>query len=119
MPTTTSAVDRLTEIAKDALYIGVGAGVIAFQRAQVQRVELTAALEHRFAQVADVARAVTTTAGGQFARIDEQATAIEARVDDVLDVVQHRLPKPAATVLDQARRSARATRTHVRELLTS
>jgi hypothetical protein len=116
-----AGIDRLTEIAKDVLYVGVGAGVMAFQRAQVQRVELTKALEERMAesrrQFADLAKAFTTTTGGQFARLDEQAMAIEARVDDVLDALQQRLPKPAAELLDQARTAARTTRTQVRELL--
>ena len=116
-----AGIDRFSEIAKDVLYIGVGASVMAFQRAQVQRVELTKALEERMAdgrrQFADLAKAFTTTTGGQFARLDEQAMAIEARVDDVLDAVQQRLPKPAAELLGQARTAARTTRAQVRELL--
>ena len=37
-----------TRFAREALYIGVGAGVLAFQRLQVQRRELEAELSRRF-----------------------------------------------------------------------
>ena len=36
-----------TKVLKDALYVSVGLGVIAFQKAQVQRNELQKALEGR------------------------------------------------------------------------
>jgi hypothetical protein len=118
---TRNPADRIAEIAKDVLYVGVGAGVLAFQRAQVQRVELTKAIEQRMAdsrrQLADLTKAATTTATGQLAWLDERATAVEARVDDVLDTVQDRLPKPAAELLGQARTAAKATRTQVRGLI--
>ncbi len=113
-----SVADRLTDTAKDVLYIGVGAGVLAFQRAQVQRVELTKAVEGRIAegrkQVADLTKAAGTTAEGRFAKIDERVNDLEARVEDVLEAVQLRLPKPAAELFGQARSAARTTRTQVR-----
>lgn len=37
-----------TRFAREALYIGVGAGVLAFQRLQVQRRELEAEWNRRF-----------------------------------------------------------------------
>ena len=113
--------DRLTDVAKDVLYVSVGAGVLAFQRAQVQRVELTKAIEQRVAegrkQFADMTKAATTTTEGRMSQLDERATAIEARVDDLLETVQTRLPKPAAELLGQARTAAKTTRGQVRELL--
>ena len=42
--------DTVTDTARDAFYVAVGAGVIAFQKLQVQRVELTKTLT---AQLAD------------------------------------------------------------------
>jgi hypothetical protein len=42
-----------TRFAREALYIGVGAGVLAFQRLQVQRRELEAELNRRFGGDAD------------------------------------------------------------------
>ncbi len=42
-----AAVDDVSKALKDALYIGVGLGVIAFQKAQVQRQELQKVVEER------------------------------------------------------------------------
>lgn len=39
------AVADLAEVAMDAVYLGVGAGVLTFQKVQVQRRELQARLE--------------------------------------------------------------------------
>lgn len=118
-----SVADRVVDIAKDVLYVSVGAGVLAFQRAQVQRVELTKALEARMAdsrkQVSDLTKAATTTTEGQLAKLDEAVTSIEERVDVVLEQVQHRLPKPAGDLLGQARTAAKQTRKQVRELITA
>ena len=36
-----------SKVLKDALYVSVGLGVIAFQKAQVQRIELQKVLEER------------------------------------------------------------------------
>ena len=40
-------IEDATKVLKDALYVSVGLGVIAFQKAQVQRNELQKALEER------------------------------------------------------------------------
>lgn len=113
-----SVADRMADAAKDVLYIGVGAGVLAFQRAQVQRVELTKAVEERIAesrkQFTDLTKSAGTTAEGQLAKLDERVTEIEERVEDVLELVQQRLPKPAAELFGQARTVARTTRGQVR-----
>lgn len=37
--------DELTKVLQDAAYVGIGLGVIAFQKAQVQRQELSKALQ--------------------------------------------------------------------------
>jgi hypothetical protein len=39
------SLDGLSKVALDALYVSVGLGVIAFQKAQVRRVELQKTLE--------------------------------------------------------------------------
>ncbi len=38
----------IAKVVKDALYIGVGFGVLAFQKAQTQRQELQKLLDERF-----------------------------------------------------------------------
>lgn len=44
-------IEDTTKVLKDALYVTVGLGVIAFQKAQVQRVELQKAVEQRLKDV--------------------------------------------------------------------
>ncbi|MCB1015590.1 MAG: hypothetical protein KDB10_10800 [Acidimicrobiales bacterium] len=46
-----SAMADLAEVAMDAVYLGVGAGVLTFQKVQVQRRELQDRLEQLGAQV--------------------------------------------------------------------
>ena len=47
------AVADIAEAAMDAVYLGVGAGVLTFQKVQVQRRELQGRLEKLRAQVVD------------------------------------------------------------------
>ena len=49
--TVAPALADLAEIAMDAVYLGVGAGVLTYQKAQVQRRELQARLEKLGSQV--------------------------------------------------------------------
>lgn len=44
-----------TRFARETLYIGVGAGVLAFQRLQVQRRDLERELNRRFGHQSDLA----------------------------------------------------------------
>jgi hypothetical protein len=76
--------------ARDAGYTAVGFGVLAFQRMQVQRRELTR----------EMGGAVGGRAGATVARFVREA---ERVVDPVLDQVERRLPMPARTYLHQAR----------------
>ena len=78
----------LVNRARDAGYTAVGFGVLAFQRLQVRRRELT--------------KELVSAAGGRAAvgRLVRQA---EKVVDPVLDGVEKRLPPAAKTYLHQAR----------------
>ncbi len=78
----------LLDRARDAGYTAVGFGVLAAQRLQVQRRQLT--------------KEVLGAGGGRAAlgRLLRQA---EKVVDPVLDDVERRLPTPARAYLQQAR----------------
>jgi hypothetical protein len=41
------SVDTVSKVALDALYVSVGLGVIAFQKAQVRRLEMTKSIEEQ------------------------------------------------------------------------
>ena len=45
------SLDDIAKVLQDAAYVGIGLGVIAFQKAQVQRVELQKTVEDRLEAV--------------------------------------------------------------------
>ena len=96
-PTSTPVPDaeRVVDAVKDAAYVTIGFGVLAFQRAQVRRQELTKAMTERFGS------------------LDAGYEAFETRLDDVVETVGKRLPDPAADLLGQAHRTARTARRQV------
>ncbi len=99
--TSLTGVDRVVDTAKDVAYIAIGFGVLAFQRAQVRRQELT--------------KAATARVGS----FDTGYEAFETRLDHMVGVVGKRLPDPAADLLDQAHRAARSARRQVASRLVS
>ena len=70
--------DDVTNAVKDAAYVSVGLGVIAFQRMQVRRNELTKQVNEQ----AGTARAALDAAGALLA---DQAKVVEERLGAVLD----------------------------------
>lgn len=87
--------DDLLSRARDASYTAIGFGVLAYQRLQVRRRELTKEVGGKEGVVRFVHR-------------------VEEAVDPVLDGVERRLPDQARTAFHQART---ATRTIERVLL--
>ncbi len=126
--------DDVTKIAKDALYVGVGAGVIAFQKAQVQRVQLTEVVTTQVDEVrtrlesllgsipaddvvADAKfrlEALAGTLDGRVKLVEERLDAVEDRFEAVLDDIEAKLPEQAREVVKQARDTARDAREQVR-----
>ena len=78
----------LVNRARDMGYTAVGFGVLAFQRLQVRRRELT--------------KELVGAAGGR-ATVGRLVRQAEKVVNPVLDGVEKRLPSPADTYLHQAR----------------
>ena len=107
--------------AEDALYVGVGAGVLAVQRAQVRRREVAKALNARALAGREEATSLTDVlrqaAGDQLRSLDQGLAAAEERVDAVLDQVETQLPSPARDLLHQLRESGRAARDQFRSLV--
>ncbi len=126
--------DDVTRIAKDALYVGVGAGVIAFQKAQVQRVQLTEAVTTQAEElrgrieallgaldtdevVADLKgrlEALAGTVDGRVKLVEERLDSVEERFEAILDDLEAKLPEQAREVVKQARETARDARSQVR-----
>lgn len=90
----------ITKSLKDALYVTVGLGVIAFQKAQVQRRELAKQLD------------------GRVKLVEERLEGVEGRFESILDQLEDRLPEQAKEVAKQARQAAKDARGQLRELTT-
>ncbi|MFL6205826.1 MAG: hypothetical protein ACJ739_10795 [Acidimicrobiales bacterium] len=71
-------IDDVTAALKDAMFVSVGLGVIAFQRMQVRRNELSKAI----ATQAEEARGALDVVGGL---VGERLKAVEERVGATLD----------------------------------
>ena len=102
--------DDIQKTVRDSFYVTVGLGVIAFQKAQVQRNELRKQLEEGVGgahqTVADSAKTV-----------EERLEAVEHRIDAVLDDVEEKLPAQARLVMSQARSAAKDARKQLRLLV--
>lgn len=102
--------DDLQRTVRDSIYVSIGLGVIAFQKAQVQRQELKKNLEQNFG-------GARTNVEDSLKTVEERLTAVEDRIDDVLDDVEARLPEQARTVMAQARAAAKDARSSINALL--
>jgi hypothetical protein len=105
--------------ARDAAYVTVGLGVLAFQRAQVRRNELVKALtgprgdlEERLAEVRDdMVKRVKF--------IDEKVEEVIVILESSIAPLEDRLPEPARDVVTKARTQAHDVRQQIRSLLTA
>src|SRR5207302_5025497 len=82
----------VTKTVKDAAYVTVGIGVLAFQKAQVGRRELTKQVETQL-----------TETGEQVQRF---AKLVEERIQRVLDQLEDAVPAGAKDLVQQARTAA-------------
>ncbi|HEU5083798.1 MAG TPA: hypothetical protein VFU14_10700 [Acidimicrobiales bacterium] len=103
-------IDDIQRTVRDSFYVTVGLGVIAFQKAQVQRQELKKQLEQN---VGAAEQAVTDSVK----TLEERLEAVEHRIDAVLDDVEERLPAQARLVMSQARGVAKDARQQLRVLV--
>lgn len=116
---------ELTQILKDAAYVGVGFGVITFQKAQVQRQEIKKQLEAQLGDakggfsklsgsVEDRVRALEERFEGVQGQLETVLDEVEANVDKALDELAARLPEPARDALGTARSAAREATSQLR-----
>jgi len=102
-PTSGPTLETFTKPAKDAFYVSVGLGVMAFEQLKSNRSELCNWFE---SQVAD----------GK-AQFETQASQIEERVEGLLETVQSKLPEQAAELMKQARDAAKSAREQIKDLV--
>lgn len=70
-----SPLDDLTDAAKDIAYVSVGLGVMAFQRLQVRRNELTKALNRQAGEAKGALGAVESLVGDRVKVLEERLDA--------------------------------------------
>lgn len=81
---------------KEAAYTTVGLGLLGMQRLQVQRREITKAIEPQVREAA--------------VRLEKVASAADEALDPVLDRFEHDLPEATADVVRSARAATKAAR---------
>lgn len=118
MPDVTTNISTLskgvTDLARDAAYVAVGLGVLAYQRAQVQRVELQKRLQKDLPidqRIDDVRQGVAKG----FRQIDDLAESAVQFVESTLQPIEERLPSSVTQVTTKAREQAREVRIQIRQ----
>lgn len=72
-------IEDLTEAVKDAAYVSVGLGVIAFQRLQVRRNELTKAVSGPLGETKGTLEVLGALVGEQVKLVEERVSAAFGR----------------------------------------
>ena len=95
---------------KDAAYVTVGFGVLAYQRAQVQRVELTKQARQEVGRLSD-------SVEDRLKTVEERLGGLQDQVERVIDDFGDKLPEPAAGALRTALDTAKEAQTQLRSLV--
>ncbi len=103
-------IDDIQKTVRDGVYVSIGLGVIAFQKAQVRRQELKKQVESNLG-------GARSAVEDQIKTVEERLEAVEERIDAVLDDVESRLPEQARTVMAQARTAAKDARSQLHDLV--
>jgi hypothetical protein len=118
MPDVTTNISTLskgvTDLARDAAYVAVGLGVLAYQRAQVQRVEIQKRLNKDVPldqRIGDVRQGVAKG----YRQIDDLAESAVHFVENTLAPIEERLPTSVTQVTTKARQQAREVRIQIRQ----
>ena len=95
---------------KDAAYVTVGLGVLAFQRAQVQRVELTKQARQEMDRLSG-------SVEDRLKTVEERLGGLQEQVERAIDDLGERLPEPAAGALRTALHTAKEAQVQLRHLV--
>src|ERR1700728_2997890 len=117
MPDMTNNISNLskgvTDLARDAAYVAVGLGVLGYQRAQVQRVELQSRLSKDLALDQRIDEVRHGVAKG-YLQIDDLAETAAQFVETTLQPLEDKLPSSVTQVTTKAREQAREVRLQIR-----
>jgi hypothetical protein len=107
----------VTDLARDAAYVAVGLGVLGFQRAQVQRVDLQNKLSSQDFSIEQYLENVRTGVTKGFQQFDELAETASHFVETTLQPLEEKLPPSVTQLTSKAREQAREVRTQIRQLV--
>lgn len=102
------AANDFNDALKEAAYVAVGLGVLGFQRAQVQRVELMKQLESQVTSLGALSQTVNQQAEGYIAFAREQLTEARAQLAKLSEEVRPTERVDAAAVRSQLTELAKA-----------
>jgi hypothetical protein len=115
VPTNITTISKgVTDLARDAAYVAVGLGVLGYQRAQVQRVELQNRLSKDFSfdqRIGDVRQGVAKG----IHQIDDLAETAVQFVETTLQPLEDKLPSSVSQVTTKAKQQAREVRIQIRQ----
>jgi len=86
---------------KEGAYVAVGLGVLGFQRAQVQRVELTKNLEAQWEQLGELPNTINAQVEGLASTVRAQAETVRTQLAEQLSELSKRLDEVLAPVRSQ------------------
>jgi hypothetical protein len=122
MPDVTNNLTALSkgaaDLARDAAYVAVGLGVLAYQRAQVQRVELQNRLSQDFD--IDLDKRIGDVRGGVakgIHQLDDLAETAVQFVETTFEPIEEKLPPTVSQLTTKAREQAREVRSQIRQLV--
>jgi hypothetical protein len=122
MPDVTNHLTALSkgaaDLARDAAYVAVGLGVLAYQRAQVQRVELQTRLSQDFD--IDLDKRIGDVRGGVakgIHQLDDLAETAVQFVETTFEPIEEKLPPTVSQLTIKAREQAREVRSQIRQLV--
>jgi hypothetical protein len=115
VPTQITTISKgVTDLARDAAYVAVGLGVLGYQRAQVQRVELQNRLSKDLSLDQHIGGVRQSVAKG-YLQIDDLAETAAQFVESTLQPLEDRLPSSVTQVTVKARNQAREVRIQIRQ----
>jgi hypothetical protein len=112
MPELNDLTSEVTNIARDAAYVVVGLGVLGFQKAQVQRVELKSKLAGDLGLEDRLADARTAVTSGV-----QHLDGIVELVESKLQPLEEQLPPVARNLAQKAHAQVREIRAQIREMV--
>jgi hypothetical protein len=94
--------EDIAKSAKEAAYVTVGLGVMAFQKAQVRRRELVELAKQNLPAIESPLHGARAELGKVVKEIDGRIEALATRFHSQVEPLEHRLPAQAQAVVGQA-----------------